>query len=569
MSVSCAITRRLSRLTRVSRGEDGAVLIVALVIMLIASTLTAGLVTLVQSDATLTSSNLDGKRAYAAAESGLQYYLGQLNANASSSNWWQTCSDDTTNGAKVAVPGTTGETYSYHPLVNSCGTNGSGTNAVGTVLDPTTGLLRMQFTGYSGSYGAHRTIVADFRPLTPLSYLWFTANETVDPTSASGQYYNCNGNTYSSGNVSTNSNCWLTWGSSDVVNGPMYTQDQFYITTSGAGPTFGRNAHDVIASSGSASSVCVTGNGSALPTTHACPSSVTMNGTPKPGATFIPLPTQNQQLATDAATYGIQLNPGTTTLTLAVNSQGQTIIQSGVTCTGAGSNSCVTTAANGSQLAGINLSGGPVVYAPNPGSASCSSYNPTDVSYSTVTSGADAGDFTGACGDLYVSGTYANSLTLAAADDIIATGSLVNQTDTSPTGPGQLSGSATLGLVANQYVRVYRPVSNPASTTSCGSTSQTPGNITLDAAILALAHSFAVDNYDCGSASTLTVHGAIAQDYRGPVATGNVTTGAIVTGYNKNYNYDNRLAYVMPPYVFDLQNVSWNAVRETENNGAS
>jgi len=115
-------------------------------------------------------------------------------------------------------------------------------------------------------------------------------------------------------------------------------------------------------------------------------------------------------------------------------------------------------------------------------------------------------------------------------------------------------------------VRVYRPVSNPSST-NCASNSATPGDITIDGAILALAHSFAVDNYDCGTPGTLTIHGAIAQKYRGAVGTGN-SNGTVVTGYSKNYNYDNRFKYVMPPYVFDLQNTSWNLVRETEANGS-
>ena len=42
----------------------------------------------------------------------------------------------------------------------------------------------------------------------------------------------------------------------------------------------------------------------------------------------------------------------------------------------------------------------------------------------------------------------------------------------------------------------------------------------IDAAILSLQHSFIVDNYNCGARlGTLTVNGAIAQKYRGPVGT--------------------------------------------------
>ena len=86
-------------------------------------------------------------------------------------------------------------------------------------------------------------------------------------------------------------------------------------------------------------------------------------------------------------------------------------------------------------------------------------------------------------------------------------------------------------------------------------------SLTIDAAILALDNSFYVDNYNCGSVGTLTVHGSIAQKYRGAVATG--TQSGAATGYVKNYNYDERLKFNIPPYLFNLQNTSWSAVRET------
>jgi hypothetical protein len=56
---------------------------------------------------------------------------------------------------------------------------------------------------------------------------------------------------------------------------------------------------------------------------------------------------------------------------------------------------------------------------------------------------------------------------------------------------------------------------------------------------------------------TLTVHGAIAQYFRGIVG----TVGA--SGYLKNYNYDDRLSLILPPYLFDLQNTQWAVFRET------
>ena len=63
--------------------------------------------------------------------------------------------------------------------------------------------------------------------------------------------------------------------------------------------------------------------------------------------------------------------------------------------------------------------------------------------------------------------------------------------------------------------------------------------------MLALGHSFIVQNYDEGAQLvTITINGVIAQKWRGPVG----TSGG--TGYLKNY--DSRLQYASPPYVQDI-----------------
>jgi hypothetical protein len=83
-------------------------------------------------------------------------------------------------------------------------------------------------------------------------------------------------------------------------------------------------------------------------------------------------------------------------------------------------------------------------------------------------------------------------------------------------------------------------------------------NETIDAAILAISHSFIVDNYSCGSElGTLTVNGAIAQNYRGVVG----TTGG--NGYVKSYNYDSRLKYIEPPSFIAPEKTAWVIGRET------
>ncbi len=108
------------------------------------------------------------------------------------------------------------------------------------------------------------------------------------------------------------------------------------------------------------------------------------------------------------------------------------------------------------------------------------------------------------CGNVTVDGTYSSSLTIASDNDIVIDGNITH------------TGNALLGLIAQNYVRVYHPCSGTNGSNQTGYLS----NPSIDAAMLALTGSFIVDNYDCGSQGqlgNLNVFGAIAQVYRGPV----------------------------------------------------
>jgi hypothetical protein len=150
------------------------------------------------------------------------------------------------------------------------------------------------------------------------------------------------------------------------------------------------------------------------------------------------------------------------------------------------------------------------------------------------------------CGDVWVRGQYADDLTIAADNDVVINGSITRAAG----GDGLL-----LGLIANQFVRVYHPVSNDCDDNATGSLP----DLEIHAAILALTHSFLVDNWYCGtSLGDLTVEGAIAQRFRGPVG----TTGG--TGYFKDYEYNDRLRYREPPFFLDPVQASWRISRQNE-----
>src|SRR5690242_5138968 len=504
------VQRRLS-------AEHGFTMIIAMGVMLVTSLLVAAVLVAVAGDTNTTRHDLDSKRAYSAARAGLNAFLYSLDQNP---NYWSTCTNDV--AAITPVPGaSTPVSYSFQPIYNSgySATN-CPTNAVAALIDPLTGSLRVKFTGYSGATPqVSRTVVAAFRKRSPLDFLWYTVYETQDPVtnSSCGQWYR----------QGAASSCAIVW-ANDVMNGPMYTQDQLKIG-SGATPTFGRTKQDLIESEGP--TLCTGSCGSA-----------NVKGTPiapVPTSDQVAFPTSNAQLATDATNHG-QVYKGTTNVYLgppaAAAGQAKIVVcPTSTTCTAP----AIVDLATYPILAATNLSG-------------CSgSYDPTNVTYSQNASGY----YYGPCGDIYVSGQYSTPLTISAGDNIVITGSLTTS----------LTGTATLGLVANQFVRVMHGVKSGSGCTGgvVEDATHTIANPTIDAAILTLGHSFIVDNYNQGchsSLGNLTVNGAIAQKYRGPVGTGSSTP---TTGYSKNYGYDDRLHVLLPPYLFDIVTSAWQLSRET------
>jgi hypothetical protein len=65
--------------------------------------------------------------------------------------------------------------------------------------------------------------------------------------------------------------------------------------------------------------------------------------------------------------------------------------------------------------------------------------------------------------------------------------------------------------------------------------------------MISVLHTFQVQNFRyTGDRGTLTVKGAIAQKFRGPVGTV-YSGGGTASGYSKDYNYDPRFRYTAPP----------------------
>ncbi|MBO6792465.1 MAG: DUF4900 domain-containing protein [Balneolaceae bacterium] len=135
-------------------------------------------------------------------------------------------------------------------------------------------------------------------------------------------------------------------------------------------------------------------------------------------------------------------------------------------------------------------------------------------------------------GEITVEGNVNGDVTLHSEDKIEIIGDIVYKT--SPLDDS--TSTDLLGLVSEGNVIVDR-YAHTASGTQ---------DLTVHASIVALNTSFTVENYNSGgNKGTLNMLGGIIQQNRGPVGTFSGNT--VVSGYSKNYQYDNRLKASIPP----------------------
>ena len=239
----------------------------------------------------------------------------------------------------------------------------------------------------------------------------------------------------------------------DRIRGPLHTNDELLVCGE---PEFGRNAQDKIEVSSAAPGWRPSCSGS----------SPDFTGTFTPNSPILAMPPSNSKLKKLAETNA--KFTGETTIVLSGNSM------------------TVTNASMGLSNVNRALPSNGVIYVEDGGCGM--TYRPLNLPNGNVY------DVPDACGDVYVSGTYSKDLTIAAEKDVIIRGNIIR------------SGDFVAGLIANNFVRVYKPGSNfdydctNCSAPTCSNGTGTMTNVQIDAAILALQHSFTVDNYFCGNA---------------------------------------------------------------------
>ena len=141
-------------------------------------------------------------------------------------------------------------------------------------------------------------------------------------------------------------------------------------------------------------------------------------------------------------------------------------------------------------------------------------------------------------GNVFIKGTLNGKMTIASKGDIYITDDIVYSN----------RDNDMLGLIAENYVYINHYDNRGRDVA--------PKNVIIHAAIFSLNHSFTFERYyRRPTKGTLTVLGSIGQRYRGPVGT--FSSGRPVSGYSKDYNYDQRMQFDEPPHFIEPLNTGF------------
>ena len=522
----------------IHRCQKGFTTVTLMGTLMVGGLLVAASFAAVQPDIAFTQKDDDSKQAYAAAEAGVNYYMNRLGQDNAYYSHCDQVPSPTQNAVNLEWNGVGADPRKYSKIpgyqaeyavellaaqTSAAGTELCQVDVPASMVNPMTGTFRIRSTGRvrtptsSADKPAKRSIVVTLRRKSFIDFLWFTNYETLDPAA-----YSPNASTETPAWASANcifyrddrsSSCDdISFLSVDTLLGPLHTNDSLLICGS---PTFGTDANDLIEL-----------NGSSPGWESSCSASPNFDGTVVHPGGILPMPQTNAELAQSA-------DP-------AYTFTGETrLIFNGDTMT-----------VNGGSPVALPDTG--VIYVK---SSSCGSgFTRKNTLPSPLPASNPGGATLAGCGNVYVQGTYNKDITIGADNDIIVTD------DFKSSSPSTILG----GLIANNFVRVYHPVTNWTNSDRDCDNNNGPGSLQIDAAILALNHSFIADNWYCGDPlGTLTINGAIAQKFRGTVST--FSSGSTVgTGYAKSYNYNRALRYREPPYFIAPTESAWKIVRQNE-----
>lgn len=578
--VSVRAIRAVVRRATHGDGERGAALVMVVAVAMILAMLMSILVIVEVNGARQARSDADWNAALASAYAGVDEYQSRLSADTSYYRFGNPAAPFSSSST-VSLPTTTnpafgvGASGTWAPVTGSGG-RGEYRYEVDNSKYATTGRIRVRSTGRVGD--ATRTVTADLKQQGFIDFLYFTDYEAQDPavagTTAASCFTDVTKTTlkYSWAGRTVGSTCKeIAFGSNDVTNGPVHSND----TIRACGATFGgtvttaKTTSPYYSNRDSYGSPCAaaifslagypaySGGVIGMPATNSelkkeTRSDLTATDVPRPGCLYtgptqftflsdgtvnIKSPfTKKTRIGNAASTSGsepaacgaiadLQSSAGAT-ITVPDNNvlyvQNVPAIATDVNYWPAATNpaafTCVNSGVDGERGWILGSGSSRTSYPVKTGPTSTTEVAPTATTYGCRT------------GDVFVKGRFNGSATLAAENYIFVVGDItyVDPQDD------------ILGLVGNNAVWVHNPLN------STGNVITSTPNRTIQAAILSVAHTFQVQNFNRGtSRGTLTVVGAIAQKFRGTVATS--SGGSIATGFAKNYVYDDRFKYRAPP----------------------
>jgi len=369
-----------------------------------------------------------------------------------------------------------------------------------------------------------RTFNYSIRPATSLSDVYWTNYETLDPTLANTQcathYAEPSANSYPTWRslgipqYGPANGCEVTFQTGDVLNGPVFSDDTYRLCGT---PTFTASVESGNIYNTSAGTAGIYVGSSGCQGFTGPPATKVGNQTPRTASDDL-TPARNYGCFITGGTAPSSLTPVNVTLTLSVAGSPATtqIAWSGsgakVDNAASNTNSCTSPITLSSLTAGLVFVNGNVTI-------SGQMTGGLDIVTCSSTTDASSGNCNSSTqSNIVISG----NLTYPTANKVLVSGQ--------PT----IDSHDALGLIAANFVEV--------TTTS---------TVEIDAAILALADSFYVNNWTGPNYGTLNVFGSIAQNFRGPVG----TTGG--SGYLKNYNYDTSLQSLFPPFFIPPNGATW------------
>lgn len=549
--------------TRLTADDRGFTLITVVVTMSVLGMFAVAAWGAATGDIPFARKDQDRKRALEAAQAGVDWYAYRLRVNP---DYWLKCADDDDDNAPLTLEGPpktgtagwrtiAGGSAKFRVELLNITKNGAPvpcdtSDPWNTALQK--GFLRVRATGFAN--GQYRSIIANLQQASEfVRYVYFSNWETMDPqisgvTALAGDGKSiCDRPRTQRDAASGNPRCvQIQFGSGDEINGSLHTNDE---TVYACEATFGRNEGDTFETT--TDNWYVGGSGG-----YSCSGGPPEFKATRKKTSTLDLPSGNQaldQIASPAYTFYGQTCLDFHGDEIWVYRAGGTAVghpqwSSTDPATGRGSIKCTGTVEK------MPLPENGVIYVRSAGGSCTSNYGiASRTSYTNSES----------CGDVAVRGNYSSGITIGAQNDIVVYGDLTRTDGT----------DALLGLIANNYVRVYHPMTGDpfGRAYDSGNPCNGLGNVSYDivneieASILSLKHSFQVDNYGCGSAlGTLKVTGSIAQYYRGTV--GMFRSSGNSSGYVKDYQYDDRLLRSQPPYFLAPANAEgrWKINRRSE-----